>query len=163
MKIPPTVQFSAKQQQVSGQKLKDRSLNDESVSRLSVDQPLNHKSVSDQSVNQSLNGQLANDQLANDSLLYLHFSLDKINDLDETCRSHQVVESRLYRDLNAKDQPVNNQPEINQSKKSRAAASSLKSVSNRGESLSLSNREDFGVKQQNPLKNMFTYGESWKT
>ena len=182
MKIPPTVQLSAKQQQVSGQTLnnrilKDRSLNDESVSCLSVDQPLNHKSVNDQSVNQSLSGQLANYQLENHSLLYLQpemqqnvslgqtsklnralnldqpcklspsFSLDRINDLDETFRSHQVVEFRLSRDLNAKDQPVNNQSEINQSKKSRAPASSLKSVSNGGESLSLSNREDLGVKQ----------------
>ena len=177
VKIPPTVQLSEMQQQESGQALnnrilKDRSLNDESVSCLSVDQPLNHKSVSDQSVNQSLNG-----QLANYSLLYLQpekqqnvslgqtskldpalnldqpckldpsFSLDRINDLDETFRSHQVVESRLSKDLNAKEQPVNYQLEINKSKKSRAASSSLNSVSNGGESLFLSKREDLGVKQ----------------
>ena len=69
------------------------------------------------------------------------------NDLDQSSKLQQVADSRLSSDLNAKDQPVNNQPEIKQSKKLRAAASSPKCVSGGGESLLLFNREDFRVRQ----------------
>jgi|GEM_PF-4886571 len=74
-------------------------------------------------------------------------NLARPNDLDQSSKLQQVADSPLSSDLIAKDQPVNIQPEIKQSKKLCAAASSPKSVTGGSESLPLSNREDLRVRQ----------------